>query len=259
MGREQMAHGWSAGGGAGGGGGGYNGAMVERAYNLAIECSGREGAVALGRGDQLLAVAKIESTRRHGVALMPTVAKLCQAHGVGAEDLVEVYVSLGPGSFTGLRVALSTVKMLAMVRDVRVVGVESLDVVAQHAAGRGERAAVCLNLKRGTVYSGVFTADQAGLLRLGGEAKLRTIEDLLAEAGRPVTLVAEVLPEDVAEINKAGVTVLSGKAAQADVRALWRLGRQRAKRGAFDDAAALSPAYVREPEAVTLWNERHGG
>lgn len=93
-------------------------------------------------------------------------------------------------------------------------------------------------------------------MRQVGEARLRTLEELLAEAERPVALVGDPLPEEAQAIDDPGVTVLGGPVARGDCQAVWRLGRERAKRGQFDDPAMLVPAYIREPEAVTLWNKR---
>ena len=187
-------------------------------HNLAIETSGRTGAIALGRGDELLAVVDLPQQRRHTLELMPTIDRLCREHGVGACDLGEVCVSLGPGSFTGLRVALATVKMLALAGGVRVVGIPSIDALRlEHP-----EAMVLLNIKRGSAYC--------------------------AGPGFPPAL------RPLGEIEAIGLPTVSD--VTPGVETVWRLGCQRAAAGDFDDPATLVPAYIREPEAVTLWNER---
>lgn len=190
-------------------------------YNLAIETSGRTGAIALGRDDGLLATIDLPRQRRHTLELMPTIDRLCRDRGVRPRDLGEVYVSLGPGSFTGLRVALATVKMLALAGGVRVVGIPSIDALRIEHPG----AMVLLNIKRGSAYC-------AGP---GHPPALRTLEEIEALAW---PAVSDATP---------------------GVETIWRLGRTRAAAGDFDDPATLVPAYIREPEAVTLWNERESG
>lgn len=136
-------------------------------------------------------------------------------------------MSLGPGSFTGLRSAVATVKMLALTLDVKLVGVPTLDVLrAQHP-----EAMVCLNVKRDTAWS-------AGP---GMEPALRSLGELRA-AGLP--LVADMLDEAIP--------------AEPGVAVVWKLGRAAAAANRYDDPLALAPLYIREPEAVTLWDQRHG-
>lgn len=247
--------------------------MAARAYNLAIETSGRASSVALGRGDELLATHALGEARRHNVGLMPGIDALCREHGVTPRQIGEVYLSLGPGSFTGLRVGVSTAKMLALTLGVRLVGVPTLEVLALGADRAGEPSrgvsprsgatgptrpgsdgmavAVGLNLKRGTLYSAVYR-DGVAIV----EPALRTLDELLALSPRPVRLIAERLPEDAA--LPEAVTLLPPESAIGRAEVLWELGRERAKAGVFTDPASLLPLYVREPEAVTLWDERHG-
>ncbi len=199
--------------------------MREVAYNLAIETASRAGMIALGHGDELLATAALPVSRRHNIELTPAMDRLCAEHGVTPNQLGEVYVSLGPGSFTGLRIALATVKMLALAGGVKVVGVPTIEALRQQHPD----AMVCLNVKRGSAWS-------AGP---GYEPALRTINAVLA-TGLPIVGEAiEGVPRPV-----------------FNVEYVWRLGREQANAKRFDDPTNLSPLYIREPEAVTLWRNK---
>jgi tRNA threonylcarbamoyladenosine biosynthesis protein TsaB len=226
-----------------------------RDYQLAIETASHHGWLTLGRGDALVETAALARHRRHNLELMPAIETLCDKHGVTREDLSEVYVSLGPGSFTGLRIALATVKALAMALPVRVVGIPSLEVVARNAPAEARYVAVGLNLKRGTLHSQIFERRGAALEPIS-EARLRTFDALLDEAPRPITVLGEKLP-DLPEAARADarVTVLDPAWAAPRSDVVWQLGRARAMAGQFDDPATLAPLYIREPEAVTLWRE----
>jgi tRNA threonylcarbamoyladenosine biosynthesis protein TsaB len=227
--------------------------------NLAIETAAHQGWITLGRGDEILETAALERKRRHNIELMPTLDALLARHHIQRTDLKEIYVSLGPGSFTGLRIALATVKMLAMVLSARVVGVPSLEVVAQNAPAAAQYVAVGLHNKRGTVHSQVFgqSSDTPGRWVALGEARLRTMEQLLDEAPRPVTLLGEAWPElPEASQEDETITILPAEWASPRSDALWHLGRQRAGADQYDDPATLEPLYIREPEAVTLWRQR---
>jgi tRNA threonylcarbamoyladenosine biosynthesis protein TsaB len=269
--------------------------VTDRPFNLAIETSGRAGSVTLGRGDELIATAALPPPApppRRSVDLMPTIDALCRAHGVGPAQVGEVYVSIGPGSFTGLRIAVATAKVLAPTLGVKLVSVPTLDVVAQNVPTDidADHVAVCLNLKRNSVYAGVFgrepARDAAVLGATGGlpasargasstdhtggqaasgtpmwvlvsEPALMSMADLLQTAPRPLALVGDPLPP-IPEGLAEGVLVLDRRLAAPRSEAVWRLGRAAARRGDFADPFALVPLYVRPPEAVELWNKRHG-
>lgn len=207
--------------------------MPDAQHNLAIETSSRRGRLALGRGDDLVATADLPDKRRHNLDLVPTIDTLLRDRGLKPADLAELYVSLGPGSFTGLRIALATAKMLALTLDVKLVGVPTLDVLcAQHPDSM-----VCLNVKRDTAWSAPGTGVPAS--QVDPTAALRPLDEIRA-TGLP--LVADTLDD--------------ATPAQPDVEVLWKLGRAAAAANRYDDPLALAPLYIREPEAVTLWDQR---
>src|SRR5690606_21289352 len=118
--------------------------------NLAIETSTRHGAVAVGRGDELLGTRPIPLPPRgteHRVDLMLAIDELCREHDIAPAEVGEVYLSIGPGSFTGLRNAVTTAKMLAMTLGTRIVSVHTTDVVVHNAPATCDRVAVCVNTK----------------------------------------------------------------------------------------------------------------
>jgi tRNA threonylcarbamoyladenosine biosynthesis protein TsaB len=201
--------------------------------SLAIETSSQAGAIALGRGNDLLATALVPQHRRHNLELMPTIARLCADHAVMPADIAEVYVSIGPGSFTGLRIGIATAKMLAMTQGVRVVAVPTLDVLVQNASPQDSPVAVCLNLKHDTTWSSLYAWD--------GDRWSQTAEPALRTA---------------AEVEALSPRTTLDHTAVPRSEALWRLGREAAGRGAFTEAMRLSPLYAREPEAVVLWEKR---
>ncbi len=207
--------------------------MSFKEYNLAIETSSRQGSVALGCGDTLLAIWELPPPARHRVDLLPTIADLCSEHDLRAIDLKELYVSIGPGSFTGLRIAVTTVKVIAQMTGSKIVAVPTLDAVAEASGPLDQPLVVCRNRKRETVYCGRYR-HEAGRWELTDEPDIRT-NDQLAE----LSVGAVVLDED----------------AKVDAGSAWKCGRRMASEQQWTEPLALSPLYAREPEAVTLWEE----
>lgn len=231
--------------------------MTERLYNLAIETSSSAGSVTLGRGDEMLQTLRLDQGRRHNVELMPAVERLLKAEGAGPSALGEAYVSIGPGSFTGLRVAVATAKMLAEALGAKVVAVPTLSVVAQNAPRppeeAGGRLAVCLALKSNTLYTATFRWEEGGWV-MQGEPRLLSLKEVVEQSPRPLALVGDPLP--AMEALPEGVRLLPRELAVPRSEAVWKLGRQAAARGEFADPQRLIPLYVRPPEAEELWAKR---
>ena len=230
--------------------------MRGRPYNLAIETSGRSGSVSLGLEDELIDSVTLTHKRRHNVELIPTIDALCRKHGVTPDSAGQVYVSLGPGSFTGLRVGITTAKMLALAGGAEIFGIPTLDVLAENAPPDTKHAAVCLNLKRDTVHCAVYRRDGEDWSAMVAPA-LRTMAELLEASPRPMSVIGDPLPA-VPDHLAQGVKILDPERAIAQSTAVWHLGRKASKTRSPDDPMTLAPLYIREPEAVELWNRRHG-
>ena len=228
--------------------------MPAQPYNLAIETSSRRGGVALGRGDELLATAELVQLQRHNVELLQAVDAMCQRHGARPDQIGQVYVSIGPGSFTGLRIGVTTAKMLGISIGCRLVAVPTLDVVVRNAPADRLHVAVCLNAKRGQCFTGIYERrgdDWTALLA----PTLLTPAQLCDQAPRPLAVIGDHLPDHDWPDD---VTLLDPPLAVPRSEMVWQLGRALAAGGEYVDALALEPLYVRLPEAEEKWRQRNG-
>lgn len=215
------------------------------AVSLAFETSGRVGHVALGVGDQFNDAREVPRTRRNNLELIPTADALLRDRGLTPSDLTELYISVGPGSFTGLRMAIAAAKMLALTNpELKLVAVPTLEVLAHQNAQADRSVAVCLNIKRGTMYCAVYRDGQQVV-----DPALRSLEALLATVDEvdQLQLVSEVDLDHPAQLPLERAVV--------DPQATWAIGQRLASEGRYTDPQDLLPLYIREPEAVTLWNE----
>ncbi len=214
---------------------------------LAIETSARNGSIALGNDHALLAEATLPPPQRHRVELMPSIDALCREQQLSPADLDRVCVSVGPGSFTGLRIAVATAKMLAMSLDVQIVPVPTAHVVARDVdPAIAACLAVCLAGKQHTCHVTLFDACD-GVWRPSGEPDVMAIDDLLAQAPHPLAVAGSV-PGEPAQPD---VLIVE---ARAHARHVWHLGRE------LDpiDPLQLVPVYPRPPEAQEQWEQRYG-
>ena len=239
---------------------------------LAIETSGRAGSVAVARGGELLAVRELPATMRHAVELMPAIRELVRrggGQGWKPAEIEHVYLSLGPGSFTGLRIAVTIARALAQAIGCRLVGVPSLDVIAENAPAEFRVVVPVLDAKRGQVFAARYEREADELRRIGepglvdpaafvGEALAR-VRELDGPEGR-VAVLGEGVDYHRPAIESAGSGVV-----ELD-KALWRgraetvhrLGYTMAQRGLFSDPATLLPIYIRLPEAEEVWRKKRG-
>lgn len=223
---------------------------------LAIEMSQRQGSIALRAApDAEILTERVPPATDERDELMPAIAALVARAGLAPGDLAVVAVSIGPGGFTGLRVAVATAKALAFATGARTVGVPSALVVARavgFAPGAREgMVGVALAAKGESAWferiglrAGV-PATRIGALHTAADAPIAGLVALATDAFLPATWV-----ERAAELGVPLVPAVWNAAA------CLQEGERLLAAGARTDAAHLTPVYPRPPEAVTLWEAR---
>jgi len=128
---------------------------------LAIDTSSHHGSIALIRGRHPLALYGADSRDTHSTRLITEIDMVLAKARIKLEELDALSVITGPGSFTGLRIGLSTIKGLARAISKPVVGVTALEATA-HAAGAGRHILAFVNALRSEVYAQLFTVGSDG-------------------------------------------------------------------------------------------------
>ncbi len=166
-------------------------AVMPRA--LAIETSGRTGSLALVENGHLVAEDQFPHGLRHAAEIVTRIDALCQAAHRAPRDLEELYVSVGPGSFTGLRIGVTLAKTLAFATGARLVAVPSVEVLARNAPRGWQNAVIVLDAKRGQIFTARFV-NRDGQLVEAEAAHLDTLTAMLERSPRPVCLIGEGIP-----------------------------------------------------------------
>ena len=104
--------------------------MIPKPLILAVETSGRAGSAAIAIGEQILAEAAFSGPMRHSAEIFPTVSVLLKDLGRKPKEIEHIYISIGPGSFTGLRIAVTIAKTFNLANNAKIVPVDTLDVIA---------------------------------------------------------------------------------------------------------------------------------
>ncbi len=223
---------------------------------LAIETSSRAGSLALAVGGELVAVEEFQRNLRHVAELLPAMKRATQRLGWRAEDLEEVYVSAGPGSFTGLRIGITVAKTLAMACQVRLVAVSSLEVIAANAPTQAANVAVVLDAKRGQVFAARFQR-QNGQLLTTSKACLTDPAEFIAQGPKPLLLLGEGVKYHRDALKAEGVEFAAQSLWCPKAQAVCKIGWAMGRNDEFADPTSLVPIYLRAPEAQELWDKRH--
>ena len=154
---------------------------------LAIDSSTSTAAVGIGENGKTLISRFTNNGLTHSQTLMPMVAECLEQCGLSMNQMDAVAVTVGPGSFTGVRIGISTAKGLAMGADIGIIPVSSLAALAENGAGENTLLCPVFDARCGQVYNALF--DDSGRLT---EDRALTIVQLREElAGKPVLLFGD--------------------------------------------------------------------
>ncbi|MGD9099402.1 MAG: tRNA (adenosine(37)-N6)-threonylcarbamoyltransferase complex dimerization subunit type 1 TsaB [Anaerolineae bacterium] len=209
---------------------------------LAVDTSTRVASAALYDGVSVRAEMTWESPRRHTVELAPRVVDMLKAD---ASALSGLAVTLGPGSFTGLRIGLALVKGLALARGLPVVGVPTLDVAVYPVRRYRGTLYAALQAGRGRICLAPYRWRRGGW-RQGDELTISTWAALAAEAEDGAIFCGEIDAGGLEALESRTAKTTVVPAAQRLRRAgyLAELGWNRLAQGEQDDPATLQPIYL---------------
>ncbi|WP_432822429.1 tRNA (adenosine(37)-N6)-threonylcarbamoyltransferase complex dimerization subunit type 1 TsaB [Trichloromonas sp.] len=229
---------------------------------LVVDTATPAGSVALSRGTTLLGEIALNLRKTHTDRLLVIVQQLLQDAGLAVGQLDAFGVVLGPGSFTGLRVGVATVKGLALATGKPVVGVSSLATLAMQVPFSAFPVCALLDARKSEVYAGLFGWKDDRLEPLGEESVLppsRLLESLdldqdLVFVGDGALAYRDLIVERLgSRAHFAPWPLHMPRASSAAVLALDGLRRQQAI-----PLEALTPAYIRPSEAEVMWASRQG-
>lgn len=194
--------------------------------------------------DAAWATLSVRRGLQHSPALLPLAERVLGEVGAGAADLDLVVCSLGPGSFTGIRIGLATALGIGHARGVPVVGASTLDAFALPWSAWGGDVFPVLDARKGRFYTARFVAG----LRQGEyrDVTAAELETALSTARRPL-LAGYDAPRIQGLLGSAGRAAAVTDAVEP--RALLRLGLQRYTTEGARAAEDLQPLYLRKSEA----------
>ncbi len=161
---------------------------------LSVDTATTASSVSITAGDvysgECIASLILNSKITHSRRLLTCIEWLLSESDISIHDIDGVAVGLGPGSFTGLRIAMATVKGIALAAEKPLLGISTLDALALNCSGSSRVCAV-IDARKKEVYTAYFQRDSSGVVRRKGEIRAIAPEQLAAEIEEPVLLVGD--------------------------------------------------------------------
>ena len=223
---------------------------------LAFESSARPASAALVRDGKLLAQSLQVSALTHSRTLLPMAEDLLKNTGVALSEVDVIAVAHGPGSFTGIRIGVSTVKGLCWGAEKPCIGVSTLEAMAWHALAAGGLVCPVMDARRAQVYNALFRIEDGRPVRLCPDRaiSLEELSDELRALGESVFLVGDgaVLTKDYLDAQGIPCRLAPDDLVWQDAWGVAMAAQGRAP----VPAAELLPVYLRLSQAERERQER---
>ncbi|MDU5071728.1 MAG: tRNA (adenosine(37)-N6)-threonylcarbamoyltransferase complex dimerization subunit type 1 TsaB [Streptococcus sp.] len=213
----------------------------------AFDTSSKALTLAILEDETLLAQMTLNIKKNHSITLMPAIDFLMNSLDMKPTDLDRIAVAQGPGSYTGLRIAVATAKTLAHTLKIELVGVSSLQaLVPEQAEGL---VIPVMDARRNNVYAGFYQSGQA--VRPEAHLPLAEVLEIADAANQPVTFVGETTA--FVEQIEAALPQATLQPTLPNAAAVGRLGLDLPAQSIHD----FIPNYLKRVEAEENWLKTH--
>jgi tRNA threonylcarbamoyladenosine biosynthesis protein TsaB len=228
---------------------------------LGIDTSTQCGSVGLIEDEHILCEYVLNRRMSHSERALKTIDRVLEDSGVSIGEIDGFAITIGPGSFTGLRIGVSTVKGLAFATGKPVAGVSTLDALAQNIEYSPYLICPLLDARKGEVYTALYrNTGKDGLIKIAPEIAIKPV-DLLERIdekalflGDGVYTYGDLIRRELgdrAHIAPSPFNFVHGAV-------VARLGRQSLEKGEYLDLEGFTPQYLRKSEAELTWEEKRG-
>jgi tRNA threonylcarbamoyladenosine biosynthesis protein TsaB len=230
---------------------------------LAVETATGRQSVALMDGSTVLARRDRDAAGHHAKYLVPTIDEVFKTAGCELSDVQALAVSIGPGSFTGLRVGLATMMGFRMVRAVPLAAVPTLEAMAWNLRGSKETICPVLKSRTGEVYWALYRWQDTKLIRIGDE-QVGPLDTLARAIPSPTIMYGEGWQANREELCRLFTSLqipLEEGVAEVMAASAVSVGLAGVEKIRNNDIAGygISPQYVQRAEAEIMMDRRVAG
>ena len=223
---------------------------------LALETTEKIGGVAALCDGKLLAELELNPEQRSAQSLLPALKTLLEQVRWRSNEVDLVAVTIGPGSFTGLRIGVTAAKVFAYAAGADVLGVDTLECIAAGAPNDVETIDVAVDAQRGEVVARSFRRGNGGWFEPITKAELAAADAWLDALGSSAVIAGPVLHK-MADRVPDHVTVLDPRYWPPRASTVARIAAREYASGRRDDLWKLVPRYSRRSAAEEKWEKRN--
>lgn len=221
---------------------------------LAFDSTARVASVAVTEGDKALLSYSIDNGLTQSELLLPMAEAALKALGLSFKDVGAYAVTVGPGSFTGVRIGVSLVKGLAFGKDTPCIPVSTLEALAENLRGLDGIIVPVMDARRAQVYTAIFDGADGALTRLTDDEAIAISElyERLKDSERNIYLVGDGYDVAYTALSKMGLKGLSKTPLplrMQNAASVGRIARRMLDAGEYATDEKISPVYLRMPQA----------
>lgn len=229
---------------------------------LSVDSATPVAGVAILDEHKILAENFLNTGNTHSEKLLPLIDQTLKEVKLTLKDMDGIAVSIGPGSFTGLRIGLATAKGLAQVTGLKVVAIPTLDALAQNLVGFHGYICPILNARKSEVYTALYETKAGELKRMTEYQAIKP--EALCEQIKAVDSKVTFLGDGVFEYQDLIISQLNEQAQWPSLNnllprasSLGILGLRKLEQGKTEDIFSLLPFYLRKSEAEIKWEAKN--
>jgi len=237
-------------------------------FILALDTCDARGSVALLRGNTLLQLEAHNTPEDYSSWLLPAVTRVLESSALNPADIETYAVAAGPGSFTGVRVGLTTVKAWSEVYGRPIAAVSRLEALAAESTGSAPYVAAFVDARRNQIFAAMYRREGSELLPLDEEMVIapdKFLEFCMARSGSDKTDWVSTDPECLTQTPEWSARAATStdsvqKVALLLAPRIGQLGYRLAQQGRLTDALSLDANYIRRSDAELFWKStaHHG-
>jgi tRNA threonylcarbamoyladenosine biosynthesis protein TsaB len=201
----------------------------------------------------MLAEIPFSGQMRHSAELFPAIDTLLRGADKNPQDIGEIYISAGPGSFTGLRIAVAFAKTMNLATGAKIVAIDTLDVIAANtfdspaiANSSIARVAVLLDAKRGQFFTAVYAVNMGNWEKTLPDCLMTAEEFIQKYSGQtPIWLLGEGLVYYKDKFKAPGISFFDEHLWTPKASQVYKLGLAKSLANQFEDVMQLQPIYLR--------------
>lgn len=225
---------------------------------LALDTSNQTLSVAVMSDDQVLTTTTVTTTKKHGTQLLPIIQDAMATAKLKPADLDRVIVADGPGSYTGLRIGVTTAKTLADTLNIELVGVSSLATIAANIISETQLVAVLFDGRNDNVFAGVYRIENGVPVSVIEDQHI-AFEKLLPQIkalAEPIVVLGDLdaFTERLKTALEANFIHYPTELSLPSAVQLGRLGERKAP---VSDVNSFVPRYLRLTKAEADWQKQH--